>query len=99
MPPDLNSRNPHRALMTTSAKLLNLTAGSFVALCLASCSSGTPAMPSAPSAPSAPSLPTPPSDATRPDVTTYHYNLNRDGLNSQEAILTQANVKTTTFGK
>jgi hypothetical protein len=82
--------------MTSSAKLLNLTAGSFVALCLASCSSGTP---STPSAPSAPSMPTGPANATIPDVTTYHYNLNRDGLNSQEAILTQANVKSTTFGK
>jgi hypothetical protein len=79
--------------MTCSAKLLNLTAGSFLALCLASCSSGTPSMPSAPS------MPTTPANATIPDVTTYHYNLNRDGLNSQEAILTQANVKTTTFGK
>jgi hypothetical protein len=34
-----------------------------------------------------------------PDVTTYHYNLNRDGLNSHETILTQANVNATTFGK
>jgi hypothetical protein len=34
-----------------------------------------------------------------PDVTTYHYNLNRDGLNNQETILTQANVNSTTFGK
>jgi hypothetical protein len=36
--------------------------------------------------------------AVAPDVTTYHYNLNRDGLNSQETILTQANVNSTTFG-
>ena len=82
--------------MTPSAKLLNLTAGSFVALCLASCSSRTSSMPSAPSAPS---MPTTPANVTIPDVTTYHYNLNRDGLNSQEAILTQANVNSTTFGK
>jgi hypothetical protein len=82
--------------MTPSAKLLNLTAGSFVALCLASCSSRTSSMPSAPSAPS---MPTIPANATIPDVTTYHYNLNRDGLNSQEAILTQANVNSTNFGK
>jgi outer membrane protein assembly factor BamB len=34
-----------------------------------------------------------------PDVTTYHYDLSRDGLNSQETILTQANVNSTTFGK
>jgi hypothetical protein len=34
-----------------------------------------------------------------PDVTTYHYNVSRDGLNSKETILTQANVNSTQFGK
>jgi len=34
-----------------------------------------------------------------PDVTTYHYNVARDGLNSQETILTPANVNPTDFGK
>jgi hypothetical protein len=34
-----------------------------------------------------------------PDVTTYHYDVARDGLNSQETILTQANVNSTQFGK
>jgi outer membrane protein assembly factor BamB len=34
-----------------------------------------------------------------PDVTTYHYDLTRDGLNAQETILTQANVNATQFGK
>lgn len=34
-----------------------------------------------------------------PDVTTYHYDLARDGLNAQETILTQANVNSTQFGK
>ncbi|WP_255550958.1 PQQ-binding-like beta-propeller repeat protein [Granulicella sp. dw_53] len=34
-----------------------------------------------------------------PDVTTYHYNIARDGLNSQETILTPANVNSTQFGK
>ena len=33
-----------------------------------------------------------------PDVTTYHYDLARDGLNPQETILTQANVNSTQFG-
>jgi outer membrane protein assembly factor BamB len=37
--------------------------------------------------------------AAIPDVTTYHYDLARDGLNSQETILTQANVNSTQFGK
>jgi hypothetical protein len=37
--------------------------------------------------------------ATAPDVTTYHYNVSRDGLNPQETILTPANVNVTTFGK
>lgn len=34
-----------------------------------------------------------------PDVTTYHYDNARDGLNSQETILTQANVNSGNFGK
>ena len=34
-----------------------------------------------------------------PDVTTYHYNNARDGLNAQETILTQSNVNSTQFGK
>jgi hypothetical protein len=32
-------------------------------------------------------------------VTTYHNNLSRDGVNSQEYALTTSNVSTTTFGK
>src|SRR5438270_387126 len=34
-----------------------------------------------------------------PDVTTYHYNVSRDGLNAKETILTQANVNAAQFGK
>ena len=34
-----------------------------------------------------------------PDVTTYHYDNARDGLNSQETILTLSNVNSTQFGK
>ena len=34
-----------------------------------------------------------------PDVTTYHYDVSRDGLNAKETILTQANVNSTQFGK
>jgi outer membrane protein assembly factor BamB len=34
-----------------------------------------------------------------PDVTTYHYDLARDGLNAKETILTQANVNPAQFGK
>lgn len=34
-----------------------------------------------------------------PDVTTFHYDLARTGLNSSETILTQANVNSTSFGK
>ena len=34
-----------------------------------------------------------------PDVTTYHYNNARDGLNAQETTLTQSNVNSTQFGK
>jgi hypothetical protein len=34
-----------------------------------------------------------------PDVTTYHFNASRDGLNAKETILTQANVNSAQFGK
>ena len=34
-----------------------------------------------------------------PDVTTFHYNVARDGLNAQETILTLTNVNSTQFGK
>ncbi|MCU1222425.1 MAG: Pyrrolo-quinoline quinone repeat-containing protein [Edaphobacter sp.] len=36
---------------------------------------------------------------TAQDVTTYHYNVARDGLNPQETILTQSNVNPAQFGK
>lgn len=36
---------------------------------------------------------------TAPDVTTYHFDNSRDGLNSKETILTPANVNSTQFGK
>lgn len=41
---------------------------------------------------------TPPPAATGIDVTTYHYNNARDGLNAQETVLTPKNVKAGTFG-
>ena len=34
-----------------------------------------------------------------PDVTTYHFDVARDGLNAQETILTPSNVNSTQFGK
>ncbi|WP_254064020.1 PQQ-like beta-propeller repeat protein [Granulicella sp. S190] len=34
-----------------------------------------------------------------PDVTTYHYDVARDGLNAKETILTLTNVNSTLFGK
>jgi hypothetical protein len=34
-----------------------------------------------------------------PDVTTFHYDVARDGLNAQETILTLTNVNSTQFGK
>jgi hypothetical protein len=37
--------------------------------------------------------------ASAPDVTTYHYDIARDGLNANETILTLANVNSTQFGK
>ena len=40
-----------------------------------------------------------PPPANGPDVTTYHYDNTRQGLNAQETTLTLANVNSTTFGK
>jgi hypothetical protein len=37
--------------------------------------------------------------STIADVTTYHYDNTRQGINAHETILTQGNVKSTTFGK
>jgi hypothetical protein len=45
----------------------------------------------------APATPPPPV-STGIDVTTYHYDNARDGLNAQETSLTTANVKSATFG-
>ena len=36
--------------------------------------------------------------STGPDVTTYHYDNARDGLNAHETVLTPANVNTSSFG-
>jgi hypothetical protein len=43
--------------------------------------------------------PTPTPTATAPDITTFHDNNSRDGLNAQETILTLSNVNSTQFGK
>jgi len=39
------------------------------------------------------------STTNAPDVTTYHYDNSRDGLNTAETILTPSNVNSTQFGK
>lgn len=41
----------------------------------------------------------PPTTNPAPDITTYHDNNSRDGLNAQETTLTLANVNSTQFGK
>ncbi|MFP5234730.1 MAG: hypothetical protein ACLGSD_02415 [Acidobacteriota bacterium] len=43
--------------------------------------------------------PPPPPPTTGRDVTTYHYDNARDGLNAQETILTLSNVNSAHFGK
>jgi hypothetical protein len=83
--------------MNSRSRVFGACAGSLVCFMLMSCSSGSQ-MSSAPTTPTTPTIPSAPMTVV-PDVTTYHYNLNRDGLNSQETILTQANVNSTSFGK
>ena len=83
--------------MNSQSRVFGACAGSLVCLMFMSCSSGSQ-MSSAPTTSTPPTAPSAPMTAA-PDVTTYHYNLNRDGLNSQETILTQANVNSTSFGK
>jgi hypothetical protein len=43
--------------------------------------------------------PAPPPVGSSPDVTTYHFDNSRDGLNAQETVLTPANVTSATFGE
>lgn len=43
--------------------------------------------------------PPPPGPAAGPDVTTYHYDNTRQGLNAQEVTLTPANVNSISFGR
>jgi len=67
------------------------------ALLLSSC--GDSKSTTAPSDPSPTPTPTPTPTATAPDITTFHDNNSRDGLNAQETTLTLANVNSTQFGK
>jgi hypothetical protein len=69
----------------------------FCALLLSSC--GGSKSTTAPSDPSPTPTPTPTPTATAPDITTFHDNNSRDGLNAQETTLTLANVNSTQFGK
>ena len=41
----------------------------------------------------------PPTSPVSPDISTFHDNNSRDGLNAQETILTLANINSTQFGK
>jgi hypothetical protein len=72
---------------------------SCCALLLSSCGgSHSTTSPSDPS-PTPTPTPTPNPTATAPDITTFHDNNSRDGLNAQETILTLSNVNSTQFGK
>jgi len=69
------------------------------ALLLSSCGgSHSTTSPSDPSPVPTPT-PTPTPTATAPDITTFHDNNSRDGLNAQETTLTLSNVNSTQFGK
>jgi hypothetical protein len=71
------------------------------ALILSSCGgSHSTTAPSDPSPTPTPiPTPTPSPTATAPDITTFHDNNSRDGLNAQETTLTLTNVNSTQFGK
>ncbi|MGC2108799.1 MAG: pyrrolo-quinoline quinone [Candidatus Korobacteraceae bacterium] len=70
---------------------------SFTTLACAAASSAAASGAASPAAPATPSqqirLPLP------TDVLTYHYNVYRQGMTSQETILTPSNVNSTSFGK
>jgi hypothetical protein len=71
------------------------------ALILSSCGgSHSTTAPSDPSPTPTPiPTPTPSPTATAPDITTFHDDNSRDGLNAQETTLTLTNVNSTQFGK
>ena len=83
--------------MISVSKLFGICSGLVLCQVLMSCSGSTSPVASPPASPT----PAPPSPSltVAPDVTNYHFDLSRDGLNAQETILTQANVNSTTFGK
>ena len=82
-----------------SALKYSLVFISCCALLLSSCGgSHSTTSPSDPSPVPTPT-PTPSPTATAPDITTFHDNNSRDGLNAQETTLTLSNVNSTQFGK
>ena len=83
--------------MISVSKLFGICSGLLLSQVLMSCSGSTSPVASTPASP-APAPPSP-SLTVAPDVTNYHFDLSRDGLNAQETTLTQANVNSTTFGK
>lgn len=66
--------------------------------CGCSSKSKTASNPSSPSNPSNPSGPSGGSSGGGTDVTTYHDDMGRTGLNAQESTLTTSNVNATSFG-
>ena len=77
--------------------LLALGIAIGVAAGVAGCGGSSHANP-APAAVPAPAPPAPPPTATGPDVTTYHFDNTRQGLNAQETVLTPAAVNAKSFG-
>ncbi|ADV82728.1 pyrrolo-quinoline quinone repeat-containing protein [Terriglobus saanensis] len=81
--------------MISISKLFRVCSGLLLCQVLMSCSGSSSPVVAPPTTPTPPSTPL----TVAPDVTTYHFDLSRDGLNAQETILTQANVNSATFGK
>jgi hypothetical protein len=95
MPASVTASPASLTLTPGSAQNVTLTAGTTAATGASTVTFGGTAGALSHTATLALTVQTPPI----PDVTTYHFDNSRDGLNAQETVLTPANVTSATFGK
>jgi hypothetical protein len=95
MPTSVTASPASLTLTPGSAQNVTLTAGTTAATGASTVTFGGTAGTLSHTATLALTVQTPPI----PDVTTYHFDNSRDGLNAQETVLTPANVTSATFGK